>query len=462
MDRRWLAAAACLVAVALVEILLSGATVEQRRAVEIFALAIIGWTLTELDDTFVALAAAVAMAIFVIGKPDNLFAALGDNVVWLLVAAFIFAAALKASGLAQAFVTMVARRARTVRSLFYALTLSITVTSFFIPATTGRAALLLPVFKAFCQAVPSEAQRKSLALLFPTVILLSAFASLVGAAAHVAAAELLFFISGQTISFATWTLYGLPFALISVLLATEIILRLFMPPADRAAGFTPPPEEGANIGPLWRQPVAWILGAVLVGWLTAPLHGQDETLIAIIGALAITAPYIRPIRFKAALKEVDWNLLLFLAATIFLAEGLIASELVSATLGTNLSEIGRGQFPPIAVIAIIASVGLLMHLVVHSRTARVAILVPPVLVLADELGMNEMLCMLVAVAATGVCQTLMVSAKPVIVYGQMDGETFTQRDLFKLSAVLLPLHFALILLFAGIVWPAMGLPLTRE
>ena len=63
-----------------------------RRALMIFAVAIVGWTMTPLDDTFVALVAAVAMALFV-GLPDDLFRALGDNLIWLLVAAFIFAAA---------------------------------------------------------------------------------------------------------------------------------------------------------------------------------------------------------------------------------------------------------------------------------------------------------------------------------------------------------------------------------
>jgi hypothetical protein len=59
--------------IAAIEIGLADLDTPARRALMIFAVAIVGWTLTPLDDTFVALAAAVAMALFVVGSPDDLF-----------------------------------------------------------------------------------------------------------------------------------------------------------------------------------------------------------------------------------------------------------------------------------------------------------------------------------------------------------------------------------------------------
>lgn len=55
----------------------------------------------------------------------------------------------------------------------------------------------------------------------------------------------------------------------------------------------------------------------------------------------------------------------------------------------------------------------------------------------------------------------MVSAKPVIMFGRVEGATFTQRDLLRLAVVLAPLHFALVVLFAGFVWPWLGVGLSR-
>jgi hypothetical protein len=120
-----------------IEIGLTDLDTPARLALMIFAVAIVGWTLTPLDDTFVALAAAVAMALFVVGSPDDLFRALGDNLIWLLVAAFIFAAAFRASGLADLLVRKVALRARSVRTMFHALTAVMIGSAFIIPSTSG-------------------------------------------------------------------------------------------------------------------------------------------------------------------------------------------------------------------------------------------------------------------------------------------------------------------------------------
>lgn len=435
--------------------------VPARRALEIFALAVVGWTMTRIDDTFVALAAAVAMAVLVVGSPDQLFTALGDNLVWLLVAAFIFASAFRASGLADALVARAAARARTLRALFYSLTGVMMASAFMIPSTSGRAALMLPVFTTLAGSMANTRMRVALALLFPTIILLSAFASLVGAGAHIAAVELLGTMTNRSISFAYWTLLGLPLAAASSLLAAEAILRLFLTRDERATAIAPFDVQ-RDEAPILRQPVLWIAAFVLLGWLTKSLHGINETLIAIIGALAVAAPGIGTVRFKDALKEVDWNLLVFLAATISLAKGMVTSDLADQLLDGPFGDIGHAGLPPLLYAAIVAIVGIGLHLVIHSRTARVAVLLPPVLLLADEADLNAVSMTLVAVAATGFCQTLMVSAKPVIMFGKLEGATFGQRELLRLAAVLAPLHLLLVLLFAGYVWPWLGVELASR
>lgn len=430
-----------------------------RRALQIFSLAIICWTMTALDDVFVALLAAVLMALLVVGSPDELFSALGDNLVWLLVASFIFAAAFRASGLADTIVRRVASLAGSVRGLFHALAAVMLASAFVIPSTSGRAALMLPVFATIAPTLESKRMRVAFALLFPTVILLSAIGSLVGAGAHIAAVELLNQVRNRSISFAEWTLYCLPLAIVSVVLAVEAILRIFMTDAEARSRIQPIADAKTETAVL-TQPVLWIAIAVLSGWLTKPLHGLDETLVAIIGALAITAPGIGPVRFRDALKEVEWGLLVFLATTVFLAKALVSSKLASQLLDGPLEGLTNAQVSPVAFAIVVAIAGALLHLIVHSRTARVAVLVPPLLLLAPRLGLDPVAITLVAVAATGYCQTLIVSAKPVILFGKIEGTTFKQADLLRLGVVLLPLQVALVAFFATIVWPLLGLRLT--
>lgn len=207
----------------------------------------------------------------------------------------------------------------------------------------------------------------------------------------------------------------------------------------------------------------WVIAALIALWLTEPLHGIDSALVALIGALAVTAPAAGSVAFKDALKQVDWNILIFLAATLELGEALIESggarwlvghlfELLSASVASS----------PVLVFGVVAAISLLSHLVITSRTARSSVLVPLVVLLGASLGYDPALLAFMSTAAAGFCLTLPVSAKPVLMFRQLDRPTFDSGDLLRLSRVLLPVHFALLLAFSLFVWPALGMSSERR
>lgn len=110
---------ASVLVLAIVEAAFSGLEAEARRALQIFLLALVGWTLTRLDDAFVALVAALAMAVFALDEPDEMFEALGDEIVWLMLAAFVLAAAARAAGLTDRLAAFALGRAKTSRQAFH-------------------------------------------------------------------------------------------------------------------------------------------------------------------------------------------------------------------------------------------------------------------------------------------------------------------------------------------------------
>ncbi|MGR6902795.1 SLC13 family permease, partial [Glutamicibacter sp. BSL13] len=100
------------------------------------------------------------------------------------------------------------------------------------------------------------------------------------------------------------------------------------------------------------------------------------------------------------------------------------------------------------------------HLVIQSRSARSAVLIPLVISLAPGLGVNAVAIAFASTAAAGFCHTLTSSAKPVNLFSDIeDVPTYTPAHLLRLSAVLGPLMVLLVVVFAFWVWPAMGLPL---
>ena len=444
-----------------------------RLAFITFGLAVMGWIFTTINDTLIAIAAALVFTLAGIDKPTEFFSALGDPLIWLMLTSFIIAAGVTTVGLSTRLAVAVAARTRSVNQLFYSLSLVMIATAFFIPATSGRAALMLPVFLALSKGINNPRISRALALLFPTIILLSAVASLIGAGAHLVTVDIIARMGGETLNFLRWTMLGLPFALASCLLSTWIILRLFLNAEERRQPLQLTENELAPIdpkkpikvtGPLGRKEwyVIGVVTTLVLLWSTQPLHGLDNALVALLGALAITLPAVGVIDFKDALKSVEWNMLIFMAATLELGKALIESGaaqwLVEQSFTVFSDSLGASA---LAVVSAVTIISLLSHLVINSRTARSSVLVPLVVLLGVALGYNPVTLAFLSTAAAGFCLTLPVSAKPVTMFGKVDVATYTPNDLLKLSGVLLPLHFALLVGFTLWVWPWLGLDLKR-
>ena len=444
---------------------------EGRFTLAVFALAVWAWVFTKLDDTYVALMAGTVLALAGVLAQDSLFSTLGDDTIWLLVAAFVIASGVTQSGLATRAAMWLVSSARTVRGLVHIVTAALVVTAFAIPSTSGRAALTLPVFVALAKVLsqPVHEGRHQrvvhvLALVFPTVILLSAVGSLLGAGAHLVTSRVLVAATGQGFDFAQWLILGLPLAVVSSHLASELILRLFSAGSDRKQriqftvsdlqAVTPTRVTGALS--VQESRAAIILGSVVVLWCTQPVHHIPPAIVALLGALVTTSPRFGSVRLKKTLTQVPWSLLLFMAATLALGEALISSGAAAWLANGLFAQIGDAS-PKVFMLAVIV-LSTLSHLVIQSRSARSAVLVPIVVALAASAGISPAAAAFASTAAAGFCHTLPSSAKPVAMFSAVeDVQTYSPGDLLKLSAFLGPLMVGCVYLFSAYVWPFLGL-----
>ncbi|MEV0053496.1 SLC13 family permease [Saccharopolyspora shandongensis] len=427
----------------------------------VFAAAVAGWMSNRLDDTFVALSAAAALVVLGALDAEELFESLGADQIWLLVAAFVLAAGINRTGLPARLAIALVGRARSARGLAHLITAGLVITALLVPSTSGRAALVLPIYLALADAFAHLPRLvRALAVLFPTVVLLSAIATLVGAGAHLITSQVLDSTVGTGIDFGQWLLWGVPFAVVSSHLAAELVLLLFTGRAERRARLRVDAaalREQLDVPPRMRRAeirAIGLLGTVVLLWSTEALHGLSPALIALAGALLIASPRFGTVRIGAAISEIPWSLLLFMAATTALGAALTESGAAGWVAANALVGDSAGAML-IAVVAL--SVG--AHLLVQSRSARSAVLIPLIVPAAFAVGMNPVALAFASTAAAGFCHTLPSSAKPVAMFARLD-HTYAPRDLLKLSALLGPATGALVVLFALFVWPALGLPLT--
>ncbi|MCX4663305.1 SLC13 family permease [Streptomyces uncialis] len=442
-----------------------GLSGDARITLAIFALATCAWIGTPIDDTYIALGAGLALTATGVISSDALFGTLGDDTVWLLICAFVLAAAVARTGLAGRAAAFLVGGARNVRQLTHLTTAALVVTAFAVPATSGRAALAMPVFLALAKVLADRTRLVvMLALLFPTVILLSAVATLIGAGAHLITVSVLWEAAGERVGFTDWLLVGLPLAVVSSHLAAEVVLFTTTKRADRKG---PVHITAEQIQEHSEQPVtgpwsaaesrcALLLATVVALWCSEPLHRVPPAVVALIGAIVAASPALGTVRLKDALKTVPWSLLLFMAATM--------------AMGLALSDSGAAKYlvggipldlPPWLFLAVVIGVSTAAHLVLQSRSARSSVLVPLVVAAAVGAGVNPVAAALASTAAAGFCHTLPASAKPVTLYAEIPGiPTYTPRDLLRMSAVLAPMTALLVLLFTVAVWPLLGVPLT--
>lgn len=375
----------------------------------------------------------------------------------LLAGAGVLGAALQAQGVVQRLAAWACRGSPGFSALCWRMTALVGATAWMLPSTSARAALCLPVFGGLATHLPHPAHRRALALLMPTTVLLSAGGSLMGAGAHLLAVDALRAQGLPAPGYLDWLIWAGPFALCACALATLAVLRGMVPAAQRHVRI-PLPEVGPTPWtPVQRRLIGLTLVTVLL-WAAGPWIGIGPAPVAVAAALLAAWPRWGGTPVAQALRGVDTRLLLILAASLLLAEIVMASG-AAHWLAERLLAPAR-HFGPAGLLAAVAAVSLLLHLLLTSRSARVAVLLPLLvlplaLTLPDAHGSSARVLVMAAVMGTGFCQTFAISSKAMLLFTRHPQSGIGPADLLRLSALLIFPLWLLLMAFGLWVWPAL-------
>lgn len=444
---------------AIAVLLPTGLPLNGRLALFAFLLAAILWSTTSINADYIALIAVMLLILTGGTDQEHLFDALASDVIWLMIGAFILGSAVQKTGLAARLTQLVVKRARTVRGVFWLLTTVIIPLSFLIPSTSGRAAVVIPVFRSIADAAEDRRIIRALAILMPTIILVATICSLIGAGSHLIANDLLNQIANQQISFTQWAIYGLPFGIAASYASCWVITRLFLD-KNRLDRQLQIPQSSQK--PLSRD--EWmtliVIGLAIALWLTETWHGLEIATVTVVAALLLTLPGIGVLKWKEGLKSVSWNLIVFVGAALVLGRALIDSGTAQWIIDRifTFSNIGSSESALIALL-LLAFISLTSHIYMTSHTARAAALVPALLYLGSSLQLNPTAVLFISTVGMDYCLTFPVSSKALLMFQELEGETYKPSDLLRLSSVLLLVHLVLIILFYYFYWRWIGLKL---
>ncbi|WP_079525351.1 SLC13 family permease [Halobacillus hunanensis] len=428
-----------------------------------FLFAMVYWITTKIPAGFVAMAAIVCIILMRAADEELLYQALAQEVVWLMIGAFIIGEAVKNSGLGDRLCQFIMNKANKKGNLLFALAQILLVSAFFIPSTSGRAALSLPIVRQISKGFHIE-EKRALAIIVPVVILMSTSATLIGAGSHLIGVALLESTTNQSISYVQWLVWGVPFTLI-VTLSTYLIAKWLLWPksteeeevhsysVDHTTRSKKPMDE--------KEKRALTLIAVLtLGWMTQGLHGYDIGFVTIMGALLFMAPSYGVISWGQGIKSVSWHLIVFVAAATAMGNVLVDTGVVEWMEGEMISVLHLFEnAPEWVIIFVILLVTVTSHLYIHSHTTRAVIFIPSLIVFSETMGFSPSAVVFLSLVGMNYCLTFPVSSKALLIYYEEDELSFDAEKLFKLSFVLMLPYILLMMIFYFTYWKWTGMHL---
>ncbi len=437
---------------------------DYRTKVSLFAFlsALTLWTATPLPAGFTAVLLIVFIIFLNAGEVELLYHSLSGEVIWLMISSFIIGKAVKSSGLAERLTQYVLRRFQNKSSILAGLSSILFVSAFFIPSTSGRAALAMPVIKQFGKMFPVKAQ-KLLAVFAPVVILMSTSAALTAAGSHVIGIGLLESTTGRTISYMQWFLWGAPFAAAVTLITVILILRM-MPPENRTGNMGNQQPETVSTGKTgWNEKekrTVMIILFLIAGWMTESIHGYDIAFITVIGALAIMMPGCGIISWKQGINAVSWNLIVFVAAATTLGNVLADTGIVEWMESKMMDGLYLfASAPEWLIVLFILFVTVTSHLYITSHTTRAVVFIPGLLLLSEATGLNPSAVVFLSLIGMNYCITFPVSSKALLLFYEEGEISYHAGDLLKISAVFMPVYILAAMSFYFTYWQWTGMQL---
>jgi di/tricarboxylate transporter len=203
-----------------------------------------------------------------------------------------------------------------------------------------------------------------------------------------------------------------------------------------------------------------VVALMVALWLSEGWHGYEIATVTVAGALVLTVPGLGVLRWKDALKAVSWNLIIFVGAALVLGHALIETGAAQWIIDNLFAITGIADTESrLVLLLVLAFITLTSHIYMTSHTARAAALVPPLLYLANSLQLNPVAVMFIGTVGMDYCLTFPVSSKALLMFQELEGETYQASDLLRLSAVLLMVHVGLMVLFYYGYWQWLGLGL---
>jgi len=437
-----LAAAAAILALPTPE----GLPLTGHRTAAVAALMAIWWLGGVLPMAVTAMVPLVALPILGIAPIKAAAAPFAHPLIFLMLGGFLLSHAMEEVGLHRRLTALLLRPAW-VRASPHRVVLALMVAGAALSglvSNTATTLMMLPIATRLAGLCTSDPRLRSgfvLALAYACSI--GGVTTLVGTPPNAVLAGLAPEVAGMEISFATWTLLGVPFAVLAVPAAWLVITRVALPLPAGGWSLDAPPRPPWSPGErpvlvaaaaalaLWllRKPIdlGWLL---IPGWSGFLPQGVivDDAWVAILVGLSL---FIIPRRggepergegnflvsWTRAEAAIPWSVLILLGGGFSLASAISASGLTGWLAGGVAALGGLPTWGQVAVLCL----GMTFLTELTSNTATTQICLPLLAAGAAAAGIDPMLWMVPATVSASCAFMMPVATAPNAIASEAGG-----------------------------------------
>ncbi len=326
--------------------------------------------------------------------PTRVLSGFSNITVWLIFTAFLFSRAFTATGFGIRVGYLFIRRfGRTPLSLGYSIAAADLVLAPFIPSDTARGGgVVYPIARSVAGIFGSEPGPTSRRI--GTFLMLVSFHAtynasamfLTGMAANPLIAEFALKIGHVDLTWMRWISGSIVPGLLTFCVTPWLLFRWTRPEVqDTAPARELATTELAKMGPLSRRErwLVVIMTSVMVGWITSPWHGINNTFVALLGISAILLTGV--LTWDDLLSERRaWDALIWFAPLIMMAEQLNETGVTKVLSAKLFGAIGGWPWPAALLLLVVAYC--YIHYAFASMTAHVTALYPGFLAAALAAG----------------------------------------------------------------------------
>lgn len=427
----------------------------QRAALVVLIVASGLWTTEAVPLAATGILIPLMQAFFGIQSFEAALAPFFSTTVMLLLGGFMLAVAVEKYDLDEYFAFMILSRFKTgVKGVVLAVMFATGFLSMWI-SNSASAALLIAMALKITEQIDDEKGNFSKIMVLAIAYSATAggLATLVGTTTCAMAAASLSDLVGYNISFLGWMAFGMPIAIIQILVIWVVLFAIF----PTSVTEIPPIEKPTSELSSKQKTTLGIFVFAVLGWLTATLpepvanvigwggHGYSSSIVA---ATVLVLLYFTDTIEEQDIKNGKWSTLLLIGGGLSLGNALEVTGLVNFISDVLMSMTSGGS--PIIAITIMVIAGLGTS-IVASNTASAGIFLPIAIGLGQKIGFSPVILAVTIGISTSLDFMLPVGTPPnAIAYST--GKV-TMGEMIK-AGILLDLSGAIItIIMAYFLWP---------